>query len=122
MARFDVRANLNRASRARVPFLVELQADMLSALHTCLVAPLVPSAEFGPPATRLNPEFRIGNRKFVMDTALRRYDRLSLRWWECWLGNVPDNSSISYIPVGQKRRGNCQYNGVTILFTLNARG
>ena len=70
MARFDVRANLNRASRARVPFLVELQADMLSALHTCFVAPLVPSAEFGPPATRLNPEFRIGNRKFVMDTAL----------------------------------------------------
>ena len=70
MARFDVRTNLNRASRARVPFLVELQADMLSALHTCLVAPLVPSTEFGPPATRLNPEFRIGNRKFVMDTAL----------------------------------------------------
>ena len=51
MARFDVRANLNRASRARVPFLVELQTDMLSALHTCLVAPLVPSAEFGPPAS-----------------------------------------------------------------------
>ena len=70
MARFDVRANLNRASRARVPFLVELQTDMLSALHTCLVAPLVPTAEFGPPATRLNPEFRIGNRKFVMETAL----------------------------------------------------
>jgi len=70
MARFDVRANLNRASRARVPFLVELQADMLSTLHTCLVAPLIPSAEFGLPATRLNPEFRIGNRKFVMDTAL----------------------------------------------------
>ena len=70
MARFDVRANLNRASRARVPFLVELQADMLSALDTCLVAPLVPAAEFGPAATRLNPGFRIGNRSFVMDTAL----------------------------------------------------
>ena len=70
MARFDVRAKLNRATRARVPYLLELQADMLSALDTCLVAPLVPAAEFGPAATRLNPVFRIGNRKFVMDTSL----------------------------------------------------
>jgi len=70
MARFEVRANLNRASRARVPYLLELQADMLSALDTCLVAPLVPAAEFGPAATRLNPGFRIGNRNLVMDTAL----------------------------------------------------
>ena len=70
MARFEVRANLNRATRARVPYLLELQADMLSALDTCLVAPLVPAAEFGPAATRLNPGFRIGNRNLVMDTAL----------------------------------------------------
>jgi toxin CcdB len=70
MARFDVRANLHRASRTRVPYLVEIQADMLSALDTCLVAPLVTAAEFGPVATRLNPGFRIGNRNLVMDTAL----------------------------------------------------
>ena len=70
MARFDVRPNLHRASRARVPYLLEIQADMLSALDTCLVAPLVPAAEFGPAATRLNPGFRIGNRNLVMDTAL----------------------------------------------------
>jgi len=70
MARFEVRANLSRASRDRVPYLLELQADMLAALDTRLVAPLVPAAEFGPAATRLNPSFRIGNRHFVMDTAL----------------------------------------------------
>jgi toxin CcdB len=70
MARFDVRANLNKASRARVPYLLELQADMLAALDTCLVAPLVPSVDFGPAATRLNPAFRIGSRSFVLDTAL----------------------------------------------------
>jgi len=70
MARFEVRANLNRATRDRVPYLLELQADMLSALDTCVVAPLVPAAAFGPAATRLNPEFRIGNRRLVMDTAL----------------------------------------------------
>ncbi len=70
MARFEVRANLNRATRTRVPYLLELQADMLAALDTCLVAPLVAAAEFGPAATCLNPVFRIGNRNFVMDTAL----------------------------------------------------
>ena len=70
MARFEVRANLNRATRVRVPYLLELQADMLSALDTCLVAPLVPAADFGPAAARLNPGFRIGNRNLVMDTAL----------------------------------------------------
>ena len=70
MARFEVRANLHRATRDRVPYLLELQADMLSALDTRLVAPLVPAAGFGPAATRLNPGFRIGNRNLVMDTAL----------------------------------------------------
>lgn len=70
MARFDVRANLNRETRARVPYLLELQADMLASLDTCLVAPLVPAADFGPAATRLNPGFRIGSRNLVMDTAL----------------------------------------------------
>jgi toxin CcdB len=70
MARFEVRANLNRATRDRVPYLLDLQADMLSALDTRLVAPLVPAAEFGPAATHLNPVFRIGNRNLVMDTAL----------------------------------------------------
>jgi toxin CcdB len=70
MARFDVCENLSRASRARAPYLLELQADMLSALGTRLVAPLVPAADFGPAATRLNPGFRIGNRKFVLDMAL----------------------------------------------------
>lgn len=70
MTRFEVRTNLNRASRARVPYLIELQADLLADLRTRLVAPLVPAARFGLPATRLNPVFRIGNRNFVMDTAL----------------------------------------------------
>ena len=70
MARFDVRANRSRASRERVPYLIELQTDMLSALGTRLVAPLVPAADFGPAAARLNPGFRIGSRVFVMDTAL----------------------------------------------------
>ena len=70
MARFDVRANLNRSSRERVPYLLELQSDLLADLGTRLVAPLMPAARFGPPASRLNPMLRIGSRNFVMDTAL----------------------------------------------------
>lgn len=70
MARFDVRTNLHRSSRDRVPYLLELQADLLAGLDTRLVAPLVPAARFGPPASRLNPVLRIGSRNFVMDTAL----------------------------------------------------
>jgi toxin CcdB len=70
MARFDVCANLHRPSRERVPYLLELQADLLSGLGTRLVAPLVPVARFGPLASRLNPVVRIGSRNFVMDTAL----------------------------------------------------
>ena len=70
MARFDVRTNLHRGSRDRVPYLLELQTDLLASLDTRLVAPLVPAARFGPPASRLNPVLRIGARNFVMDTAL----------------------------------------------------
>jgi toxin CcdB len=70
MARFDVCTNLHRSSRERVPYLLELQTDLLAGLGTRLVAPLVPAAHFGPPASRLNPVVRIGSRKFVMDTAL----------------------------------------------------
>jgi toxin CcdB len=70
MARFDVCTNLHRASRERVPYLLELQTDLLAGLGTRLVAPLVPAARFGPPASRLNPVVRIGSRNFVMDTAL----------------------------------------------------
>jgi toxin CcdB len=69
MPRFDVRANLHKASRARVPLLLEVQADLLAALGTRLVVPLVPSSEYGPPAARLNPVFRVGPRNYVMDTA-----------------------------------------------------
>lgn len=69
MARFDVRENSHRETRTAVPLLLEVQADLLSGLATRLVVPLVPASKFGRPATRLNPAFHIGNKKFVMDTA-----------------------------------------------------
>jgi toxin CcdB len=70
MARFDVRSNLHKSSRERVPYLLEIQSDLLSSLGTRLVAPLVPAAKFGPAAERLNPSFRIGGKNYIMDAAL----------------------------------------------------
>ncbi len=69
MARFDIHVNPNRRSRARVPYLLDVQADMLADLATRLVVPLVLISEFGPPAKRLNPVFQIDKRDYVMATA-----------------------------------------------------
>jgi toxin CcdB len=70
MARFDVRPNLHKGSRERVPYLLEIQSDLLSDLSTRVVAPLVPASKFGPAAARLNPSFRIEGKNHVMDTGL----------------------------------------------------
>lgn len=40
MAQFDVHRNPEQATRARVPFVVDLQSDLLADLPTRLVAPL----------------------------------------------------------------------------------
>ncbi len=69
-AGFDLRTNLHRSSSERVPYLLELQTDLLAGMGTRLVAPLVPAARFGPPASRLNPVLRIGSRNSVMVSAL----------------------------------------------------
>ena len=69
MARFDVHENPSRRSRARVVYLLDVQADMLSDLATRLVVPLVPKTQHGPVAQRLNPVFKVGARHYVMATA-----------------------------------------------------
>jgi toxin CcdB len=69
MARFDVYENPNRRSQQRVPYLLDVQADMLADLATRLVVPLLKASDFGPAAQRLNPVFRIGRQKYVMATA-----------------------------------------------------
>ena len=69
MPRFDVCPNLIASTRGAVPYLLDVQADLLSDLATRVVVPLVPARQFGPPAARLNPTFRIAGRPIVMDTA-----------------------------------------------------
>jgi toxin CcdB len=65
MARFDVYRNPHR--NERVPYLLDVQHDLLSHLKTRIVIPLI-SAERVTAMTRLNPVFEIENRKVVMST------------------------------------------------------
>jgi toxin CcdB len=68
VARFDVYRNPNRRSRDRIPYLLDIQANLLGDLATCLVVPLVPASEFGLTLERLNPVLRLGGRNYVMAT------------------------------------------------------
>lgn len=69
MAQFDLYVNQNAATRQTIPYLLDLQADLLEALGTRVVAPLVTASLFGKPATHLNPTFIIDESPVVMSTA-----------------------------------------------------
>ncbi|HXM82444.1 MAG TPA: CcdB family protein [Burkholderiales bacterium] len=69
MAQFDVYRNPNPATRARIPFLLDVQADLLDTLATRIVVPLCrPEVLGGKPAERLNPQFELEGRKLIMLT------------------------------------------------------
>lgn len=66
MARFYV--HRNKSSSPTVPYLLDVQADLLSDLRTRVVVPLVPLTQFGTPMKRLNPIFEIDGIDTVMAT------------------------------------------------------
>lgn len=63
MARFDVYARPGGAG-----YVLDVQADALSALNTRIVVPLLPMPDAPEPAKRLNPVFEIGSEPHVMVT------------------------------------------------------
>ena len=69
MAQFDVYRNPDAASRRRVPFLLDIQSDLLEALATRVVVPLrsLDGAE-SLRMERLMPVFTVDGRKVAMDT------------------------------------------------------
>lgn len=69
MAQFDVYINPNVATRKSVPYLLDIQADLLNDLTTRVVVPLVLAEEMGIAARTLNPKFKIKNTAVVMSTA-----------------------------------------------------
>ena len=69
MAQFDVYRNSNPATRARIPYLLDVQSDLLDPLATRIVVPLCkPEVLSGKPAERLNPAFEVEGRKLLMLT------------------------------------------------------
>ena len=68
MMQFTVYRNPNKRTRRSIPYLVDLQADMLSGLHSRVVAPLVLASKMQP-AQHLNPSFEVEGKSVVMSTA-----------------------------------------------------
>lgn len=68
MAQFDVYLNPNPASRKAIPYLLDVQADLLDTLATRVVVPLVLAEEMGAAAQTLNPKFKIKNTAVIMST------------------------------------------------------
>jgi len=69
MAQFDVHENNNTDSAATIPYLLNVQADLLNKLTTRVVVPLVTASAMGKPAMHLNPCFKIEGKAVVMSTA-----------------------------------------------------
>lgn len=69
MAQFDVYRNPNAATRARIPYLLDVQSGLLDSLATRIVVPLCkPDVLAGKPAERLNPALEVEGRKLFMLT------------------------------------------------------
>lgn len=62
-------ANGNAASRKRVPYLLDLQSDLIDGLGSRLVAPLIRADHAMPTIDRLMPTFVVEGEPVVMDTA-----------------------------------------------------
>jgi toxin CcdB len=71
----DVHTNPGE-SASYAPYLLDVQADLLSELDTRVVVPLIRADAFGRRVNRLHPEFHVADQRLVMAThliaALRR--------------------------------------------------
>lgn len=66
MAQFDVYKNLNKSSSDNIPYLLDIQNDILKKLSTRVVVPLVINSK---DAKILNPKFEIEDIQVSMSTA-----------------------------------------------------
>lgn len=70
MARWDVYVNASRRGAADTPYLLDVQADLLSELHTRVVVPLRRADAVPRPIGRLQPRIRMADVDLVMDTPM----------------------------------------------------
>jgi len=69
MPQFDVYSNPNNETNTYIPYLLDVQADLLDVLATRVVIPLHTTASITKPARHLNPVVYIEHESFVLSTA-----------------------------------------------------
>jgi len=69
MAQFDVYLNSNPETNSYIPYLLDVQADLLDVLATRVVIPLHTTTSMPKPAKHLNPMLEINHEKYVLSTA-----------------------------------------------------
>jgi toxin CcdB len=69
MAQFDVYKNPNKETNQTVPYLLDLQADLLDNLATRVVVPLVAATLMGRAVNHLNPRIKVKGEAVFMSTA-----------------------------------------------------
>lgn len=62
-SQYDICRNPDRATKARVPYFVVLQADLLQSLETVVVAPVIPERSANAIA-KLNPVIEISGKRY----------------------------------------------------------
>lgn len=71
MAQFSVYRNKNSRTKSDIPFLLNVQSDLLDHLDTRVVVPLAKAKAFaGPPSASLKPIFELGGEKYILLTPL----------------------------------------------------
>lgn len=69
MPQFTVYKNKNPATKSRIPYLLDVQSNLLSELDTRVVIPLYASAALkGKMLTTLTPTFEIEGKEYVLMT------------------------------------------------------
>lgn len=102
MAQFDVYANTNSKTKGSVPYLLDVQSELLDSLATRVVVPLVVTTKARQPITRLNPTFEIEGTEVLMSTPE--------------LAGVP-NSTLGPLVVSLKEHRADIVNALDVLFT-----
>lgn len=69
MAQFDVFENPNEETNQAIPYLLDVQSDLLDALSTRVVVTLLAASIVGKAIKHLNPEFLIRDTAVFMSTA-----------------------------------------------------
>jgi toxin CcdB len=69
MAQFDVYTNPNPETKKTIPFLLDVQTDLLNSLATRVVVPLISASAMVKAAKHLNPHFSIKRTTVIMSTA-----------------------------------------------------